>query len=294
LKNVDGGGNQGTSICLDNNNHPYISYRSSGLNFATNAIDNPVYDTVAPTPGTREDYSMNQGDSVELGASRSRDNVDSYKVLNYTWNITASSTDQVVIVLYGMTQAFKTNISGIYNVTVIVRDRSGYASSDSFLLTVFDTEKPTIEYTVNGTFSKECEYTIVEDTAVVLDASHSLDNIGIDNVTWKIWTSDPVLLYGKNITYLFNEPGKISVTLQVADAANNSEKTAFVIEVLPKKNPENGSTRISVLTILRIAIVLMAAISIFFIIIYSKKQGKKKEETDNEKEDTTDSKNDVK
>jgi hypothetical protein len=71
-----------------------------------------------------------------------------------------------------------------------------------------------------------------EDSPTILDGSLSSDNIAIVNWTWSFSDGDDdVTLYGKENSYIFNQPGRYRVLLKVSDAAGNWQKTPFDINV---------------------------------------------------------------
>jgi len=78
----------------------------------------------------------------------------------------------------------------------------------------------------------EPNQTVNEDTVVTLDGSGSYDNVGIVNYTWTFVDVTPKTLTGIKPTYIFNTPGKYTVTLNVTDAIRNWNTSTVIITVL--------------------------------------------------------------
>ncbi|MBN1390011.1 MAG: PKD domain-containing protein, partial [Candidatus Thermoplasmatota archaeon] len=71
-----------------------------------------------------------------------------------------------------------------------------------------------------------------------LDGSLSSDNIGIVNWTWKLSDSGvDIVLYGMENSYVFNQPGKYRILLNVSDAAGNFQESPLNITVKDLTDP---------------------------------------------------------
>ncbi|MDH5376464.1 MAG: PKD domain-containing protein, partial [Candidatus Bathyarchaeota archaeon] len=76
------------------------------------------------------------------------------------------------------------------------------------------------------------DQTVNEDTVITLDGSGSYDNVDIANYTWTLFDATPKTLTGIKPTYIFNTPGKYTVTLNVTDAIGNWNASSVLITVL--------------------------------------------------------------
>jgi parallel beta-helix repeat protein len=74
--------------------------------------------------------------------------------------------------------------------------------------------------------------TVSEDAVMTLDGSGSYDNVGIVNYTWAFVDVTPKTLTGMKPTYIFNTPGKYTVTLNVTDAMGNWNVSSVLVTVL--------------------------------------------------------------
>lgn len=109
-----------------------------------------------------------------------------------------------------------------YQVTIY--DQAGNsAASNTYTITVTDNDDPVAE--------AGPDQTVDEDTIVNFDASGSSDNIGIVSYQWNF--GDGVgTASGASPTYIYPEPGTYTVTLTVADAADNTSLDSLVVTVL--------------------------------------------------------------
>ncbi len=79
---------------------------------------------------------------------------------------------------------------------------------------------------------------INEDSPTPLNGALSSDNIRIVKWTWKFLDGDvAVILYGMETGYIFNQPGKYRIFLNVSDAAGNWQETLFNITVKDITDP---------------------------------------------------------
>jgi hypothetical protein len=72
---------------------------------------------------------------------------------------------------------------------------------------------------------------INEDVSITLDGGSSSDNIGIVNYTWTFLDVIPVIRYGAQIVYEFDNPGIFVVLLKVTDAADNWNTDTIIVTV---------------------------------------------------------------
>jgi hypothetical protein len=73
--------------------------------------------------------------------------------------------------------------------------------------------------------------TINEDVSLTFDGGSSSDNIGVANYTWTFMDVIPIIRYGIQIIYEFDNPGLFVVTLNVTDAAGNWDKDTINVTV---------------------------------------------------------------
>ncbi|NIP36401.1 MAG: hypothetical protein GWN18_15725, partial [Thermoplasmata archaeon] len=69
------------------------------------------------------------------------------------------------------------HIPGVYEITLTVGDAEGNSASETFTITVRDTEQPTVNV-------DKARQTVGVDEEVRVDASGSTDNVGIVKWTW--------------------------------------------------------------------------------------------------------------
>jgi parallel beta-helix repeat protein len=81
------------------------------------------------------------------------------------------------------------------------------------------------------------DQTVNEDTVITLDGSGSHDNVGIVDYTWRVFDVTTKILSGMKPTYVFNTPGKYTVTLNVTDAIGNWNTSSALITVLDTTPP---------------------------------------------------------
>jgi len=74
--------------------------------------------------------------------------------------------------------------------------------------------------------------TVNEDTMMTFDGSGSHDNVDIVNYTWTFVDVTSKTLTGMKPTYIFNTPGKYTVTLNVTDAMENWNVSSVLVTVL--------------------------------------------------------------
>jgi len=76
-----------------------------------------------------------------------------------------------------------------------------------------------------------------EGTLVAFDGSASSDNIAIAEFKWAFVDATDKILTGQKPTYTFNTPGTYTVTLNVADTAENWDTDTVTITVMDKTEP---------------------------------------------------------
>ncbi|MDH4122707.1 MAG: PKD domain-containing protein [Thermoplasmata archaeon] len=87
-------------------------------------------DLVPPVANAGQDQSVQVNTNVKFNGSASSDNV---KIANWTWNFNYNGTN---VTLYGPGPEFEFNLSGTYQVILIVRDASDNMAADAVTITV--------------------------------------------------------------------------------------------------------------------------------------------------------------
>ncbi|MEM2899402.1 MAG: PKD domain-containing protein, partial [Thermoplasmata archaeon] len=132
---------------------------------------------------------------------------------------------------------------GNYTITLTVYDGVNYNSS-SIMITVLDITPPSVS--ISAPPSAE------EDTVVLLDSFGTSDNdlsFAINgNFMWTIYDyNGNYVRYGRQVTYLFEQPGVYLVVLNVTDSAGNWNESSKYITILDKTRP---SANISVFSLI--------------------------------------------
>ncbi len=96
-----------------------------------------IQDTTPPIADAGENLTINLSETTYFDGSRSTDNVE---IINYTWNI--SMNEILIVTLYGIYPNYKFDNTGIYNVTLTVRDAVGNIDNDIIIVIVESPEKP--------------------------------------------------------------------------------------------------------------------------------------------------------
>jgi parallel beta-helix repeat protein len=189
-----------------------------GGNIATDNLTITVNDVTPPTAMAGEDIEVDEGDEVVFNGTGSSDNVG---IVNMTWSIPAGEGE---LLLYGPTPAHVFPLPGTHTVTLTVWDPTGLSATDSLVVTVRDATPPQADAGPD----KEVEM----GSIVQLDASASLDNVGMTGFSWTFESPEgPVELPGKTASYRFDEPGEYVVTLNVTDAAGNWDTDTLTVTV---------------------------------------------------------------
>ncbi len=143
-----------------------------------------------------------------LDGRSSTDNVD---VVNWTWTF---KDDGRTVQLYGDLVEYVFRLPATYLIELRVTDGAGNEDFDTIFVTIPDAEYPMAD--------AGPDQEVDQGTIVVLDASGSSDNMGIDNYLWAFsYSGETVLLYGVEPTHLFGQVGVHTITLRVTDHRGN-------------------------------------------------------------------------
>ena len=123
---------------------------------------------------------------------------------------------------------------GVYTITLTCTDREGKWDSDAIQVTVLDVTSPEAV--------PPSSVEIKTGQIVEFDGRSSTDNVGIIEYHWHYeMAGAPFDLYGPNITQEFSSKGNYTITLEVTDAAGNSDtKSFYVLVKKPPKKEEPG------------------------------------------------------
>jgi len=117
---------------------------------------------------------------------------------------------------------------GWHHVTIYANDTFGNMGMNTVYFTV-DTTAPAAH--------AGPDQTVDEDAAMTFDGSASTDDNGIAVYTWTFTDGTPQILSGENPIHTFTTPGTYTVTLEVADPADNTATDTVVITVLDVTTP---------------------------------------------------------
>jgi parallel beta-helix repeat protein len=195
-----------------------------GGNTADDIVTITVRDTTPPVADAGGDQVIDQGRRTTLDATASTDNVE---VTGWTWEF----------IYRGIPRTLDTEIAHytfewaeVYTVTLTVRDAMGNTGTDTFILTVKDTEAPV----ANPGPPKRVD---MGDT-VTLNGTGSRDNVGIVKYTWAFeYDGKEVQLNGEVVTYPFAIPGRYQVDLSVQDAAGQQDTSYMILTVRDTEPP---------------------------------------------------------
>ncbi|WP_423744364.1 PKD domain-containing protein (plasmid) [Haladaptatus sp. SPP-AMP-3] len=225
---VHGSGETGTSIATYGSNDTGVATVSTdgvvsgvGVGTATIAADFAgrhattvltVTDGQPPVAVAGTDRTVDEGTAVTFDASTSTDNIG---VTSYAWDFGDGSTATGANVSHAYVSA------GNYTITLTVGDGAGNTDTDTLVVTVNDVTPPTADAGSNRT--------VEQDAPVSFDASGSTDNDGIVSYEWTF--GDDTTATGTNVSHVYPDPGKYTVTLTVADEAGNLDTDSMRVTV---------------------------------------------------------------
>jgi len=258
--------------------HLFYSYHAedeAGNIYETETIALPVRDDDPPVAnGT--DVEDDQGSTVTLDASNSYDNIG---IVSYSWSF---SYDEKTERLNGVSPDFEFEIAGEYTITLTVEDTSGKVGMDYVTVKIWDVEKPEIGAKVGGgEIGDGGSFETSAGFKVKLDASGSIDNVGIVNYQWSFTENGKEKkLQGRVKEYAFYEEGTYTITLTITDADNNSEILTFDVIVVDENAGEGGSFGMIMIIIIIVVIIAAAVIVVLMLMKRKGKSGKGKDELD--------------
>ncbi|MCJ2541077.1 MAG: PKD domain-containing protein, partial [Candidatus Thermoplasmatota archaeon] len=190
------------------------------------SINVTVLDTTDPLAMLGTNTAIDMGETMHLNGTSSLDNVG---IVNWTWTVEGPGVNETY---YGPEANHTFPDAGLYTVTLIVTDAAGNWDSDDITVAVRDTEAPVAD--------AGDDVTVDEGRTVTLDASNSVDNVGIDWYYWDLtYDGQPVSIqHGlPDYQFTFEIPGVYNITLRVTDARGNEGTDQLVVTVLDINPP---------------------------------------------------------
>ena len=225
---------------------PYIIIDTGNENI-TIFQEEIVVKNVIPTPViVVDELLVSEGDSIHFDGSTSSDSASDKPHLTYLWDFGDGTTG----IGTNMNHAFSD--SGSYTVSLTVSDGKGTNT------TQVEIEVENLPPTANAGTSKERKATVGK--VVILDASQSLDSysdVNELNFTWKIGDDR---IYGKIVSYIFEEVGSYSVILEVRDnsGAESQDSLTFTVSKSSSSDDEESMSIISwILLVIMVALLVV-------------------------------------
>ena len=188
-------------------------------NFGTDNVTVYVVDITQPIAEAGPDIYIDQGQKAWFNGSGSIDNVE---ITEWLWSINIGSKDTL---LEGKLQNLIFEEAGAFKVTLEISDKHDNVADDILYVHVRDIEAP-VPYAGPDKQSPQ-------GSKLTLDASKSQDNVGIVRYLWNITAEGlSYTLEGKEVTKLFDSPGKYTILLIVFDQEGNWAKDSAVIWVI--------------------------------------------------------------
>ncbi len=180
-------------------------------------------DIVDPIAVAGDDLSIIIGDEVSFDASASSDDVG---IVDYKWDFGDDSEAA------GVSVSHIYDVTGLFTVTLTVRDEAGNTDFDTLQVTV---EEPPDEVPPIADGGPDLESLV--GIALEFDASFSRDNVGIIEFIWDF--GDGETAGGIEVTHVYDEPGNYTVILEVSDEAGNvaTDTIDVIILVTPEEEP---------------------------------------------------------
>ncbi len=182
-----------------------------------------VLDVTPPIAVAGPDQIVDEDTVVSFNGAGCTDNVG---IVNYTWTF----MNDTVQTLYGEAPSYVFTEPGVYVVTLTILDEAGNSATGTFTVTVNDVTPPTI---IGGGL------TMAQGSLVTLDASASIDNVGIIGYEWSFNDgANDVMLTGEIVNYTFTNIGNFTLTITAWDAAGNIGKLVTWIDIVDMTPPD--------------------------------------------------------
>jgi len=213
-----------TPFTITNEGTTIVYYKSTDKagNVETTKTETIKIDKTIPSANAGIDQTVAEDTLLTFNGSASFDNIG---IVSYIWTF----TDVTPKNLTGQNPTYTFATPDTYTLTLNVTDAAGNWDTDQIVITVLDITAPLAD--------AGPDQTVDEDTLVTLEGWRSTDNVGITSWTWTFTDVTPKTLTGENVTYTFTIPGVYTVTLNVTDAAGNSDTSLITITVLDVTAP---------------------------------------------------------
>ncbi|MBA3044846.1 MAG: SBBP repeat-containing protein [Candidatus Thermoplasmatota archaeon] len=219
-----------TALAIDANGYTFVAGETSSLDFSTvsGAMDGTFngqtdafitkMDLADPMAVAGPDRWMNEDSNITFDGGGSTDN---HGIVNYTWTFNDGMGN---VTMYGERPKHYFAIPGNYAVSLTVSDSTGNRGTDQLILSVLDITGPVA---VAGS-----DWVFDEDIIFTFNGSASSDNVDIVNYTWSfVYGTGQIVLYGAAPAFNFTRPGSYNVTLNVSDAAGNTDTDYILLTV---------------------------------------------------------------
>ena len=222
-----------------------LTVRDSFGRESSHQISVEVLDNIPPLADAGEDLEIDEGESVQLDASGSSDNVG---ITEFRWTLNGSILGQTSSVDHTF------EIYGVYTVTLLVADEAGNQDTDTMSIVVRDSTPPVAEAGI--------DMTLEVGQIVMFDASNSTDNNEIVSYLWDF--GDGITSTEKMASHTYVEGGIYVVTLLVEDVEGNTDTDEIVVQVTAKEETTPGSAWAILLAVILIAFGVLASVFLLF------------------------------
>jgi hypothetical protein len=189
-----------------------------GGNTAEDTLVITVRDTEPPVAVIGDDIIVDQGETVVLDGTRSKDNTG---IVEYHWTFEYGGNNISI-----MEPAFNFTFqhTGDYKIWLSVVDAAGNVGDDHAQLMVMDISSPEAKVTIPPEVDR--------GTPVLLDGSGSVDNVGIEGYLWTfVYNGKLHYLNGSVVSFTFQQPGEYHIVLEVWDQADHIDREEVTLTV---------------------------------------------------------------
>ena len=221
----------------------------------TDVLSRDVEDNENPSAVCPTSINTETSEQYIFNSTGSSDNV---AIVNYTWIF---DDDIGLVILFGDAPYFNFTEVGNFSGSLEVRDAYDNLDISYFQITITDADSPVADTGID-------QFVIVGEL-ITFDGSDSRDNVAIVEYIWTFTHNDTVvILNGQSPEFRFWEAGNYNVTLNVTDAAGNSDEASFTAYVLIDPNATEGVSWWVVILAIMVMLIILTA---FFILRSSKK-----------------------
>jgi PKD repeat protein len=193
-------------------------------NSDTDGLTVIVRDITRPLADAGRNRTVRRNSELALNGSASYDNVG---IVNYTWTFNDGTGN---VRKFGPTPFHTFTVEGVYLVTLTVWDAVGQSDSDTTQVTVLEIIPPVA--------SAGPDISVDEMAVMRFDGSASTDNVGVALWAWSFNDGlNDVTLFGVSPEWIFTVPGVYEVTLDVSDAAGNTDTAVMRVTVIDVLDP---------------------------------------------------------